>query len=157
MIDLDALEAAAREASPGPWTGTTIGTKSQRDAAGSVYEAVMARRLPDNPDLEFTDMSWVQVAAGDDYLNVALVGNGAKGPENAAYIAAADPATVLALIERIRELEKALEPFVQSADGRTPGWHGDRGVYTLQINQATVEVARAVLRQTRAALRQEKG
>lgn len=101
---VEELRRLAAEATPGPWRDTTIGTASQRDAAGQAYEAVMARRLPDNPDVQFTDLSWVRTE-GDDWLNVALVGNGRRGPENAALIAAAVNAlpALLAVVEAAAE------------------------------------------------------
>ena len=84
---LDALRALSEAATPGEWTALTHGTASQRDAAGRAYEAIMAARVPDSPDIEFTDLSWVETTP--DGPHIALVGNGPTSPENAKFIAAA--------------------------------------------------------------------
>jgi len=40
-------------------------------------------------------------------------------PHNAAYIARLDPATTLAMVARIRELEEAMKPFAEAANAET--------------------------------------
>ena len=75
-LDLDALEAVARAATPGPWT----------------YKPTILG-LPNTT-----------VMAGDDQLGYICVGHFLA--PNATHIAAFDPPTVLALITRIREAER---------------------------------------------------
>lgn len=99
--ELAALERLAKAATPGPWRGTTEGSYDQKHAAAKAFEAIMARVVPDLPDAQWSDLSWVRTE-GDDWLNVALIGNGKDGPENAAYIAAVSPDVVLGLIEQVR-------------------------------------------------------
>jgi hypothetical protein len=81
------LRALSEAATPGPWSSLTHGTATQRDAAGRAYEAVMAVRVPDYPDIQFTDLSWVETTP--DGPHIAFVGNGPTSPENAKFIAAA--------------------------------------------------------------------
>ena len=86
ILDLDALEAKARKATPGPWTFT--------DYEGCTH--VWAKN------------STAMVA--DNYVGQLVArarGFGADLPivENADYIAACDPTTVLALITRLRAAE----------------------------------------------------
>jgi len=80
-IDLDALEAVARAATPGPW------------------EAEPYRYTADDDRVRVTSPS-------DGHLF-----NLAEGvePVNASHIAAFDPPTVLALIAKLREAEAAIE------------------------------------------------
>jgi hypothetical protein len=85
---LDALRELSEAATPGPWVPLTHGTASQRDAAGRAFLSVMAVRAPDNPDIEYTDLSWVETADPNG-PHIALVGNGPKGPENSKFIVAA--------------------------------------------------------------------
>ena len=100
---LDAIRERVEAATPGPWRSTTEGSHDQKHAAAKAYEAVMARRLADAPDIQFTDMSWVRTE-GDDWLNVAMTANGPTAPENAVFIAAAreDVPLLLAEVERLR-------------------------------------------------------
>ena len=106
-MTLDDLLRLAAEATPGPWRGLTHGTASQRDAAGRAYEAVMARRVADSPEVEFTDLSWVETTP--DGPHIALVGNGPKGPENAKLIAAFSPEVAAALVKVAMALPQALD------------------------------------------------
>lgn len=102
--DYTELRAAIADATPGPWHGTTIGSYDQRHAAAKAYDAIACRRDPDNnPEIQFSDLSWVRTE-GDDWLNVALVGNGARSPENARYIAAASPDVIARLLSELDAL-----------------------------------------------------
>ena len=78
-LDLDALEAVARAATPGPWT----------------YKPTILG-LPNTT-----------VMAGDDQLG--YIGVGHFLAPNATHIAAFDPPTVLALIAKLREAEAVIE------------------------------------------------
>lgn len=82
------LRALSEHASQGKWEATTIGTASQWQAAAQAADAVLATRIPDRPDVQFTDMSWLRTE-GSDWLNIACVGNGPTSPENAKFAAAA--------------------------------------------------------------------
>ena len=82
-LDLDKLERLAREATP----GSRI--VSPRLTASENHRGYDLRRE------DGWAMAFLQ--PGDE--------DGASGAADAAFIAAADPQTVLALIERVRELE----------------------------------------------------
>jgi hypothetical protein len=119
--DLARLTEMEAKATPGPWRGTTIGNYDQKHAAAAAYEAVMARRLGDSPDVQFSDLSWVQTE-GDDWLNVALIGNGKDSPENAAFIAAlrnAAPSLIAEAREaaRLREAAQAIADHHNGEEG----------------------------------------
>ena len=77
-LDLDALEAVARAATPGPWEA--------------------------EPYLYTADDDWVRVTSPSD----GPLFNLAEGvePVNASHIATFDPPTVLALIAKLREAEQ---------------------------------------------------
>jgi len=82
---LDALRALSDAATPGPWERVTEGNHDQRHAAGSAFLSVMATKAADNPDIEFSDMTWVRAG----FPNVCMVGNGPKQTENGDLIVAA--------------------------------------------------------------------
>lgn len=79
-LDLDALEAVARAATPGPWKESG---------------------LDDEPTvIHYFDTEWSGPGYGPHVYP--------DKPEDAIFIAAFDPPTVLALIGRVREAEAAL-------------------------------------------------
>lgn len=82
MIDLDTLERLAREATQGPWS---VDAKSK----GELWIAGSLRVVP-----------VCMVTASGNITD--------RDKADAAFIAASNPAVVLSLIERIRELEKKL-------------------------------------------------
>ena len=91
-LDLDALEAKAREATPGPWAFT--------DYEGSTHVWCgrhMSSMVADN----HTEGAIARVRG---------FGAGLPIVENAAFIAACDPTTVRALITRLRAAESATTP-----------------------------------------------
>lgn len=96
------LRKLAERATPGPWAPLTHGTATQRDAAMRAALSVMAVRVPDDPEIEFTDLSWVETTP--DGPHIALTGNGPNAPENSKYIAAANPAAILALLDELDQL-----------------------------------------------------
>lgn len=73
---LAAIEALALEATPGPWGRAGTDVAPTRNDQGTIYVEL-----------------WKRVAE-------------ALSPADAEFIATANPATILAMIERIRELEK---------------------------------------------------
>lgn len=89
-IDLAALEALARKASPGPWH-SHVADKGSLDAA-------IARVAESLRFSESGELAWVR----DDDKEVALIGNGPHRIANSEYLAALDPQTILALIERAK-------------------------------------------------------
>jgi len=87
-IDLDAIEAAAKAATPGPWSAMSW--------AGA-----------DWPDRRTTVGS---TCKGGTREAIAMNTRYAARPrEDMAYIATMDPHTTLALVERVRELEAEVE------------------------------------------------
>lgn len=79
---LERVETAARAATPGPWvTEVPIG-----------HAGVMAITMP----------------GAFDWVCHVQVSNSPQWEENARYIATVDPATVLQLVERLRQAEAAL-------------------------------------------------
>jgi hypothetical protein len=86
MIDrLRELKDLEAKATPAPWKPQTEGNYDQRHAAAAAFQAVMARRDPDSPEIQFSDLSYVLTENGE--ASVALVGNGRRSVENAALIA----------------------------------------------------------------------
>lgn len=77
-VDIAELERLARAATPGPWWH------------GKYYDRV------------------TRTADGDGSDSIAHVYGGRGQNDNAAYIAAASPATILALVEEVREMREAL-------------------------------------------------
>lgn len=69
----------------GPWEAATEGSHDQLHAAAKAFQAVMATTAKDNPNIQYSDLSWVRAG----WPNVAMVGNGPNGPENARAIALA--------------------------------------------------------------------
>ena len=81
MIDFDELKALCERATPGPW----MHTPGYYNDSGGQYDQI------DSP---------VEIISGEW---------GGPSGDNAAFIAAANPATVLALLSANREMRKALE------------------------------------------------
>lgn len=104
-VDLDTLERLAQGAIPGPW-----------HACGS------ERCAPDSCTCRqvWSESAGILVCVGMTHLDEDYtLGEGAT-PEAARatmrYVAAADPSTVLSLIQRIRDLEAALESVHQEKE-----------------------------------------
>lgn len=114
--DLDALAALAREATAGEWF-TDRPEVDRFDHVTGHYTTpdrmhVISRVKPD----------------GQEYAVVAIT-DGADDEANAAYIAAANPAAVLALIARVRELEGDAVRFAWIANHGVPIMPGAPGIY----------------------------
>lgn len=86
-IDLDALEAVARDATPGPWIADPPSAWDTDDVGG--YQLQAAVRVKDSGSI-----TW------DDH------GGEVFKPADAEFIATFDPPTVRALITRLREAER---------------------------------------------------
>lgn len=97
-IDLDALEKLADAATPGPWiseTGTdTVWIGPSKAKAAKVARIVCPIEIGPGYRTEYVDQ---QTA-------------------NAAFIAAANPATIKALIAELKEARELMEPFAAMAE-----------------------------------------
>lgn len=134
------LERLAGEATPGEWVrGVTPDDPAEAKrwiddawSAGSPGPAHMVIVAKDGVPLE--EECWI----------AALTGNGPTGPQNAAFIAAANPETVGALVARVRELEARIETDKRVIDYQ---WEYERRHY------AEVESQCAVMRSALASVR----
>lgn len=63
---------------------------------------------------------FVSVEVGGVSVDLCHIGNGPNGPNNAAFIQAANPATVVALLDRIQELEQAARATPALPQGLEP-------------------------------------
>lgn len=138
MVDLDKLETIARAARPGPWQwyGNTKMYSIYLATAHSGRVLVM--------DFERWGMSGAQPRFQVDHRMVRLGELGMQesplGPKfevpyrrdfhgighpDAEHIAANDPSTTLALIARIRELERGYGSLVAECEERTENPEGD--------------------------------
>ena len=97
MIDFDELKALCERATPGPW----MHTPGYYNDSGGQYDQI------DSP---------VEIISGEW---------GGPSGDNAAFIAAANPATILALLSANREMRAALERI---ADPRNIHFAGDAQV-----------------------------
>lgn len=84
-LDIDHLASLARAATPGPWRHNPAQTRG-----GPVWR------------VEYTAKG---MNAGASFVIASMEGTEGNDVPNAAYIAAADPTTLLALIDRVRRLE----------------------------------------------------
>ncbi|MFM0141758.1 hypothetical protein [Paraburkholderia sp. RL18-085-BIA-A] len=89
MIDIDALEALAKAATPGPWRGDRIDGTVKYDIVSGDY-----------PNGEYA------VVCHGDNGNACDGGYGFTSGENEAYALAANPAAILALIAEVRSLRE---------------------------------------------------
>src|SRR5690606_964540 len=92
-IDLDALEATARAATPGPWEADD--------------------NMPFSPELQ-----GIFAPEQRRYVLKVDFGDQPESPADAEHIATFDPPTVLALIARLREAEAVIEAI----DAIEPMW-----------------------------------
>ena len=87
---LSELEKLAREATKGEWenNGGFVRSRLPQEYVGDSIKITLST-------------TWIaETVRGEGYI---------KGNKNAYFIAAANPQTVLALIERVRELEEKIE------------------------------------------------
>jgi hypothetical protein len=95
MTDISSLRVLAEKATPGPWrlrdAGSTLVSVQGAPEAGQLYG-------------EMVTISSGGFAKPRGY-----------GADNAAFIAAANPSAILAMIDRIEAMEKALQPFADFA------------------------------------------
>ena len=95
-LDLDELERLAREATPGPWCCESCG-EERADGLGDTR--LICAPSNDHP--------------GKTQCLAAMEGHPSEYANDAAFIAAANPAAVLALIERLRVAEAAVRVFAK--------------------------------------------
>ncbi|PNG11892.1 ead/Ea22-like family protein [Stutzerimonas stutzeri] len=115
MSKYDELKRLAEAATPGPWEwgGTPVATAEEALEICRVNIELTA-----NPDPYFCEV-YVE-----DGRRTALVGNGPTGQQNAAFIAAANPAAILSLIAEVEGLERwkkeavdVMSPVLDYAEG----------------------------------------
>lgn len=108
-LDLDKLEAIAAAATPGPWregadpwNGKPLFVSDALDGNGNPTSIIRA------PSPEWGEEGGFEITIADS-----------------AYIAAANPETVLKLIRRVRELEAAVNEIraIASDSEGVAGWH----------------------------------
>lgn len=117
-LDLDALEAVARAATPGPW----------EESETVMWDDETPQALVKTPDGALT---W------DDHGGLVFT------PVDAAHIASFDPPTVLSLIGRVREAEAERDEFKRLFSECHP-IHLD-GVQRAHAAEAVIERVRALL------------
>ncbi len=112
-VDYTELKAKAEAATPGPWTVHTEEVDSPIIAAMELSKLVHGS--------VFTPV--LPMVVGNNGLATAITGCGPTSSDNAAFIAAASPDVVLALIARIAELERDAAPCVWKPedDDNMPG------------------------------------
>jgi hypothetical protein len=93
MIDLDELERLARNATPGPWFAADWGNDF-----GDNLTTIEAQE----PEVLYAGQSSIW-PDGIQKLRIAETEEGERPIEDAAYIAAANPAVILELIRMVRE------------------------------------------------------
>lgn len=110
---LDALEKLAKAATPGPWNTRDYGGRCLQDHAHGFGKCnyvvhcygdsttVLSRMLDEGTPWIAADHSDAIIAGQWEYET-----GGVKKMEDAAYIAAANPSAILALIGEVRELLK---------------------------------------------------
>lgn len=96
--DLDALEKLADEATPGPWI-TETGMETVWVGSSKANAAKVARII-------------CPVDVGPGYTTEYVE----QQTANAAFIAAANPATIKALIAELKEARRLLKPFAAAAE-----------------------------------------
>lgn len=116
-MNLDKLRELAEAATPGPWHSLTYGNGSTAQVAGELarYTYATAR----NAGVPMTDLSRVDGPEGR--RTVAFTGNGPNSPDNAAYIAAASPEVVAALV-RVAQAAQALVSHMDGPEPRSGLW-----------------------------------
>jgi hypothetical protein len=116
--ELDELEQLAKAATPGPWDVWAEPTKSKDEAIDE-----LAYQVINTPDEDFAEAVYLLNANGKC---PATTGCGPTSKANAAYIASANPATILRLLSLARagleagkdeeSMREALAPFAAVAE-----------------------------------------
>lgn len=121
------LRRLLAEATPGPWERVTVGNHDQRHAAGMAFLNVMAVRSEDNPEIDFSDLTYVR----SGWPNVCMTGNGPKQTDNADLIVAAVNAlpVLLDVVDAARAVsemrtKRFAEAYITTRKiGEPPPWH----------------------------------
>lgn len=112
MSRWDELRAAAKAATPGPWNASTA-PHPDEDVTFAEYAQKAIRG-----DGSTGWVTWVPTDKdGFTHLVTAITGDGPTSKQNAAYLAAANPSAVLALLEERDELEKLCEELAEAIYG----------------------------------------
>lgn len=133
-LDLDRIEQAAREATPGPWDvadpETYNGTITAIHAPTG-HESTVAFAVP---------------TQGGEFARIDI------SRADARHIATSDPSTVLALVARVRELEDSVRTVLQESDRLTkainemPEW--ERAVKeAVKVEEGRIQALEAGLRE----------
>lgn len=118
QLDLAELRRLAEAATPGEWRRLTEGNKSIRSAAGKVTRDLFAvgQSIPGGASRElrdtFHDMTYV--VTEDGKRNIALIGNGPNQVHNGDFVAAANPQTILRLLDLLGRLTSLAEKVAES-------------------------------------------
>lgn len=94
MIDIDKIESLAKAATPGPWRGDRFD--------GTVKYDIVAGDYPNG--------AYTIICHGDNG-NACDGGYGFTSAENEAYVLAANPDTILALVAEVRRLREDAERY----------------------------------------------
>lgn len=129
-MDLDELERLAKAATPGEWRVISDHPVLAIGAAHSHYRVVQTANQ-NNVKRYGRSEPW----------------HGIPSEANAAYIAAANPTTILSLITRLRDAEAALKPFADAAeayepeegDDKYPAWAHDFPIGALRQARRALE------------------
>jgi hypothetical protein len=126
--DIKLLRELADKATPGPWKVSSNLAK----LAGDFFLQIIGPR-------------WICMIMDDCE----------KSEEDAAFIAAANPQTIIALCERVEKLEAVLKPFAEYCNGRTSDLFPDDQNITLGSPMARKQLTIGDCRLARAALKGE--
>src|SRR6185437_2057895 len=125
--DVAELKRLAEEATPGPWT--------QWVEHGDVWSGVPERNSPGNMGGGSLGIRVCDCDA-DDYDGENDEEAEAQAKATAAYIAAANPQTILALIERLETLEEAVKGAHVIAEQVGDVLRANKGIVRLTLEQA---------------------
>lgn len=143
-----AIEARLAEATPGPWLRHTYGhkdTRSQVRAAGKALRLTTAtlRESTGDPDIEATDLTWVEHEHG----SISLIGNGPRQTDNGDFIANArdDVPWLLARLRETSSLMIELRDLTTYLDASTITISEQGGAHTVRVMASVVSATRPSL------------
>jgi hypothetical protein len=144
-LDLDKLEALAKAATPLNYSSAQV--KEPVEITCPYCNGV-------------GDVDCLNIFNFDDLpIGVQVFGIGNEVAAAESYIEAFTPATALALIARVRELEEALKPFAEAANNFdqfniacADEWYAYGGTNSNQSDQSVGAISVAHLRQARTTL-----
>lgn len=130
-MDMDELKALASKATPGPWR--------QEEETTLVWGAC------DPDDLSSRGMGFPVAEAGlrPAWLSAERASSPEQRMANAAFIAAANPSTVIALIERVESAEESLGLAIAMIDNLRNAGEPDKVVKLTETGHLLLEKMRA--------------